>query len=285
MRERLAAQGKENFLMFGEAFDGDDVLVGSYTMPGRIDSVFYFPQKFQIFDDVFKFEGPTTKVQDLLDARPTNYGTVPQPGGIGIPPTAALVNFIDNHDVSRFLFERADETQRLHAALGYLLTMDGIPCIYYGTEQAFHGGNDPSNREPLWWSNYATDGETFQWVARLIRIRREYEALRRGDFVIRWTTDRVEDEQDAGIVAFERTTPEGAYALVVINSQGRHPSETSASTLGGESMVVSAAPGTTLVDALNGERVTVSGAGQLNVLVDPHQTRIFVPESDFVEGL
>ncbi len=271
--------------MFGEAFDGDDVLVGSYTMPGRVDSVFYFPQKFQVYNDVFLFEGPTTKVQELFDARATNYGTVPQPGGIGVPPTSALVNFIDNHDVSRFLFERADETSRLHAALGYLLTQDGIPCIYYGTEQALSGGNDPSNREPLWWSDYATDGETFRWVARLTRIRREYEALRRGDFAIRWVTDRTGDEQDAGILAFERTTPEGAYALVVINTQGRHPSETSASSLGGGSMDVGAAPGATLVDVVDGERVTVSGAGQLNVLVDPHQTRIFVREADYVEGL
>jgi len=285
VRERVAAAGKDNFLMFGEAFDGDDVLVGSYTFPGRIDSVFYFPQKFQVFDDVFGSEGPTTKIQELFDARATNYGTVPQAGGIGIPPTSALVNFIDNHDVSRFLFERRDDTDRLHAALGYLLTMDGIPCVYYGTEQAFHGGNDPANREPLWWSNYATDGETFQWVARLIHIRREYEALRRGDFVLRWVTDRVAEEQDAGIVAFERTTPDGAYALVVINTQARHASETSASSLGGESMGVSAAPGTTLVDVLNDERVTVTAAGQLNVLAGPLQTRIFVRESDVVAGL
>jgi glycosidase len=254
-------------------------------MPGRIDSVFYFPQKFQIFDDVFKREGPTTKVQELFDARSANYGTIPQPGGIGVPPTSALVNFIDNHDVSRFLFETPDDLGPLHAALGYLLTEDGIPCIYYGTEQEFSGGNDPSNREPLWWSNYATDSGTFRWIARLTRFRREYEALRRGDFAIRWVTDRVADEQDAGILAFERTTLEGAYALVVINTQGRHPSETSASSLGGGSMVVGAPPGTVLVDVVNDEQVTVTAAGQLNVRAEPHQTRIFVRESDHVEGL
>ena len=285
VRERVAAAGKDNFLLFGEAFDGDDALVGSYTMPGRIDSVFYFPQKFRVFDDVFRREGPTTKVEELFNLRPTNYGTIPQAGGIGVPPTAALVNFIDNHDVSRFLFGAPDDLGPLHAALGYLLTEDGIPCIYYGTEQAFAGGNDPSNREPLWWSGYATDGETFRWVARLTRIRREYEALRRGDFIIRWTTDRVGDEQDAGIVAFERTMPSGAYALIAINTQGRHPSETSASSLGGGSMGVGAPAGSTLVDVLTGERVTVTGAGQLNLLVQPHQTRILVPEADFIDGL
>ena len=30
-----------------------------------------------------------------------------------------------------------------------MLTQDGIPCVYYGTEQDFHGGNDPENRERM----------------------------------------------------------------------------------------------------------------------------------------
>jgi hypothetical protein len=31
MRRRLAAQGKSNFLMFGEVFDGRDDMLGSFT--------------------------------------------------------------------------------------------------------------------------------------------------------------------------------------------------------------------------------------------------------------
>ena len=38
-----------------------------------------------------------------------NYGTEPAPGGIGVPPYKALVNFIDNHDVARFLWGVADK--------------------------------------------------------------------------------------------------------------------------------------------------------------------------------
>ena len=30
------------------------------------------------------------------------------------------------------------------------IILQGIPIIYYGTEQAFHGGGDPLNRESLW---------------------------------------------------------------------------------------------------------------------------------------
>ena len=54
----------------------------------------------------------------------------------------ALVNFMDNHDVTRFLFDKPSPAA-LQNALAFLLTEDGIPCIYYGTEQEFDGGNDP----------------------------------------------------------------------------------------------------------------------------------------------
>ncbi len=280
LRKRLAAAGKDKFLMFGEAFDGDDALVGSYTMPGRLDSVFYFPQKFQVFGDVFMKGGPTRKIEELYNQRAAHYGTAPQEGGIGVAPHDTLVNFIDNHDLPRYLFQ-AKDVRALRASLAYLLTEDGIPCIYYGTEQDFSGGNDPANREVLWETGMPTDGETFQWISRLTSIRQTYRALRRGSFNLRWVTDRTGDEQDAGIVAFERKTPEGDYALVVINAQGNHPSETSARTLGGEDMPVTAPAGTVLVDALTGDRHTVTAAGQLNVTVAPFGAAILVREAEF----
>jgi len=36
------------------------------------------------------------------------------------------------------------------AALMFALTAQGIPFYYYGSEQAYAGGNDPGNRESLW---------------------------------------------------------------------------------------------------------------------------------------
>jgi alpha-amylase len=32
----------------------------------------------------------------------------------------------------------------------FIYSLVGIPIIYYGTEQAFHGANDPNDREILW---------------------------------------------------------------------------------------------------------------------------------------
>ncbi len=279
IRQRLAAAGKTKFLMFGEAFDGNDALVGSFTAPGAFDSVVNFPQTFSVFQGVFLNGGATTAIKTLQDQRAANYSSDPQPGGVGIAPSELLVNFIDNHDVPRFLWKNGN-VDALHAALSYLFTEQGLPCLYYGTEQRFHGGNDPNNREPLWWSGYATGGSTFQYTAQLIRIRKTYPALRRGRFELTWTTDHTADETDAGIVAFERKTDDGDYALVVINAQGGHPSETSAVD-GGGAMQLSAPPGTQLTDALTGSTVTVADDGTLDIQLQPYGSAIFVPSEAY----
>src|SRR5205085_12106531 len=109
--KRLAAQGKKKFLMFGEAFDGNDQLLGRYTQPNMLDSVFYFSQHYQVFHDVFEnahdpdHQAGTDKIASLWKDRSKNYNTQAQENGIGVAPAKALVNFIDNHDVARFLFD------------------------------------------------------------------------------------------------------------------------------------------------------------------------------------
>ncbi len=275
---------KQSFFMFGESFDGNDELNGSYTQNGEVDSVFHFAQKFSVFDEVFKKGAPTKRIEDQIGRVRQRYGAAPHPGGIGVAPQQALVNFLDNHDVPRFLFDRPD-TAALHNALAFLLTEEGIPCIYYGTEQQFSGGNDPYNREPLWTTGYKTDGETFQWIKRLTTLRKRYAPLRRGDLVVRWATERTGQEQDAGIFAFSRTY-EGKTALVVINTSDAKTSETSASTVGGSAMTTDFAPGTTLVDVLADDGASefqVGAGGAVTITVPARGARILVPQADVIE--
>jgi glycosidase len=272
---------KQRFFMFGESFDGNDDLDGSYTKNGEVDSVFYFPQKFNVFDNVFKYGGPTKAIEDQLMRRTMFYDSQPHADGIGIPPQQALVNFLDNHDVTRFLFDKPS-LPALHSALAYLMTEDGIPCVYYGTEQEFQGGNDPNNRERLWDSGYRTDGATFQFLQKLIKIRKAYAPLRRGDLTLKWTTTRVGQEQDAGIVAFERNDG-GKKVLVVVNTSDTHTSETAATQLGGTAMTTSFSSGTPLSDVLaDTPTVNVGGGGTLIVSVPPRGAKILVPQGDVV---
>ncbi len=291
-RQRLAAEGKTNFLMFGEAFDGNDQLLGSFTQNDALDSVFYFSQAFQVYDGVFENasvggQSGTDQIEALWNQRSMNYATTIIPGGIGVPPSKALVNFIDNHDVPRFLFASNGDTDALHNALTLLLTEDGIPDIYYGTEQDFSGGNDPGNREILWLSNFNSEGDTFQHIAKLTGIRKASIALRRGDTTVRWSTAHVGTEIDAGIFAFERTggdAPAPSYALVVLNT---NPHQASSTTDGTNPMKVSVPAGTTtLTDVLDPNLATYPVAnGTVTASVPKQSAMILFPSSQVVKGV
>jgi glycosidase len=279
MRRHALDHGKEKFFMFGEAFDGRDDLIGSFTFNGEVDSTFYFSQKFTVYDGVFKYGAATRTIEDLWTARQTNYADQPHENGIGVPPQQVLVNFMDNHDVPRFLWP-SNTVAALHSALFMLLTQDGIPCIYYGTEQQFAGGNDPTNREPLWWSGYDTQNPTFRHLRALIDLRKQYAPLRRGDLTVRWSTENVGDEQDAGIFAFERTLG-GETVLVVVNSRDA-AAETSSTTLGGSDMLTSFAPGTVLTNVLEDEdpndSFTVDAEGRVRIPLPPRGGKILVAQ-------
>ncbi len=281
IRAKAASLGKNKFLMFGEVFDGKDELVGSYTHDKELDGLFDFPQYFQVYRDVLIGGAPTKNIENRWTERRANWSTKPEESGLGVAPADLHVNFLDNHDVGRYLWQaavagRTDAKSVLHDALVLLLTEDGIPCIYYGTEQDFTGGNDPANREDLSPTNFATGGDTFQLIRRLADVRKSSRAISRGAIKFVWTTDKKASEPDGGIVAFERSTPEGDYALVVLNTAADHKSATVSGTT---PMTVGAASGTQLVDALatkDARAFVVGAGGQLNVELGPHDAVVLL---------
>jgi glycosidase len=158
---------------------------------------------------------------------------------------------------------------------------EGIPCLYYGTEQDFAGGNDPANREVLWDTGFSTTGDTFVHFRKLARIRADYAALRLGDTNIVWSTTHVGKEEDAGIFAFERAGGDAgaAYALVVMNTSNTKSSVTAEGT---NTMIAANAKGKTLVDVLDPARPSfkVGASGELRLTVPRQSSMILVPQSD-----
>jgi len=277
IREHAEGIGKENFLLFGEVFDGNDELVGSYTWDGMLDGVVDFPAKYQVFDDVFKNGGATQRIANLHAQRYENWGDAPQDGGVGVAPRDLPLSFLDNHDVARFLWQQDDDSA-IYPALAWLMLRDGIPILYYGTEQGFDGGNDPANRERLWDSGMRQDGPIFDWISVLADVREDHEPLRRGDLTYAWTTEHTADEEDAGMLVAQRTVAEtGETVLIAINT---HASQTSRTAFDGEAMVVDIAPSTVLDDVLPGEYArsfSVSGDGTLTIELGPRQVAVLVP--------
>ncbi|MBN2496092.1 MAG: alpha-amylase [Deltaproteobacteria bacterium] len=317
IRRHAAERGKHNFFMFGEAFDGDDQLLGAYTQGEGVDSVFYFSQYYTVFRGAMLGDGSRTCELERLHCR--RHGCESDPcgegqrfdalysgsgkvngqvgeDGLALSPRQLPVGFLSNHDVGRFLYfmpeawSQSEKRALLHLALGYLLSSDGIPCLYYGVEQEFAGGNDPANRETLWdkryyktpvwkdgriqmaqktydsdgdgaddalWEPYDTGNPTFQYIAKLNALRREHEALRRGTLQVRWST-RTGGGEDHGIYAFERRSADETI-LVVLNLGAESTSRTASA---GQSMCVGFEPRTELTDLLDPDaRYTVTDSG------------------------
>ncbi|MBW2732759.1 MAG: alpha-amylase [Deltaproteobacteria bacterium] len=291
MRQRAKALGKNNFLQFGEAFTGADTLLAEYTRDGEVDSVFYFSQMYAL-RDVFAAGEPTSRLEGLHEARTRLYESKPHADGIGSAPMDVPINFLDNHDVARFLnvTDKADPAQAvnaLHGALVYLMTSIGIPCIYYGTEQQFEGGNDPGNRENMWLGNakrklrpFDRENPTFKLIKTLNQIRKKHLPLRRGDFSVKWASNHSGAESDAGIFAFERAA--GAEkVLVVLNTKACTESQKSSKTsFEGAAMGTTFASGAVLQNVLPdgdaNDSVTVGGDGSVEIEVPCYGAKILV---------
>lgn len=93
----------------------------------------------------------------------------------------ALFNFLDTHDTMR-LRTRCGSPDVFYQQLTALMTLPGSACIYYGTEIALEGGNDPDCRRPMPWHRVEAgecDAEIDEMKA-LIALRKGYPQLRRG---------------------------------------------------------------------------------------------------------
>src|SRR5713101_4537931 len=116
-------------------------------------------------------------------------------------PGLALATLMDNHDMNRFLWMAGGNADRLKLAATLLLTLPGMPVIYYGTEvglsQRFDGVVENAEaRLPMLWGGDQNQDLLAHFQA-LGRLRRDSAALRRGD--------RRTVLADAEVFAYERS--------------------------------------------------------------------------------
>ena len=140
------------------------------------------------------------------------------------PHPEMLVTFFGNHDNSRFMGEKGSSVAKLKAAFSLLLTMRGIPQIYYGDEIAMTGGNDPDNRRDFpggfpgdphnaFTASGRTpeEGDVFAYVHSLLNLRKSHPALRIGkQWHIGW---------DESYYAFLRELPEEKLLVIYNNAE------------------------------------------------------------------
>ncbi len=78
------------------------------------------------------------------------------------------------------------------------LTIPGVPCIYYGDDIGFTGGNDPDNRRMMKFDGLEKqEKELLEQVSMLSKLRRQLPALSYGSF-------RIIESKDPNVMIFER---------------------------------------------------------------------------------
>ena len=103
-----------------------------------------------------------------------------------------LVTFIDNHDMPRFLSVVHNE-KHLRLALSILMTLRGVPCLFYGTEQSLHcdieGGADPYNRPMM--ETWDSSHPNYSLIQVLSNLRKDNPALAMGSYEERYITEDI----------------------------------------------------------------------------------------------
>ena len=122
-----------------------------------------------------------------------------------------LMNFVDNHDVTR-IASILSNPEHLPLAYGILFGMPGIPCIYYGSEWGEPGVKAPDNDyalRPCFES--PMPNELTEFIKKLISLRKESDALCNGGYRNIMITNHQ--------LIFERKS-ETERVLIAINASG-----------------------------------------------------------------
>ena len=150
------------------------------------------------------------------------------------------MTFLDNHDVGqRFYFSDPGTPNRfddqLTLGLACLMSLQGIPCLYYGTEQGLHGngGKDLSVREALWGKGSNAFDRThpfYQGLPSIAAVRAKQPALRYGRLYFRpLSGDGVHfgiSPFSGGVLAFSRVLNDQEVLVVAnTNTQSRFQGE------------------------------------------------------------
>lgn len=235
MREFSLSIGKRNFFTYGEVFDEEEKInqfIGRNTNltdePIGVDAALDFPLFFRL-PSVAKGLAPPSAIRDMFRHRKVIESNILSTHG---DATNFFVTFLDNHDMRQRFYYRnpANPVQfdrQLTLGIACLFGLQGIPCLYYGTEQGLHGtgGSDAAVREALWGKGANAFDPLHPFYAaiqQLSRVRAEQPALRYGRQYFRPISgDGVTfgiSSFSPGVIAFSRILHD-QEVLVVANTQ------------------------------------------------------------------
>lgn len=273
MLETARAKGIPNFHIFGEVAtqEVDPALTARWTriagLPSNLDMAFAAAAQ-----RVVSGKTGTDVFARMLEDDALYEG--------GAPAATRLPTFLGNHDFGRFaMFVKqanpaaSDEELLARVALGHamLLTLRGVPVIYYGDEQGFvSDGNDQLARENMFpskvavyndndligtnattaQSSFDTAHPLYRHIAALVDVRQSTPALQSGLTRIRHFSDK------PGLLVVSRFDPKTGREVVlayntsaqpVTNTVAIEPASLNFAPLAGQCPVEANAPGSVTV--------------------------------------
>ena len=224
-RIRGELEWDQHFYLVGETFEGDRNLIKAYVDPDTmLDGQFDFPLRAQLLRIVLGRRDSMRDLVGFLDGNDGFYG-----------PGAVMSTFVGNHDVPRVIHLAEDTPlfgewdggkqrawtdrpalpstarpfERVAVAYTLLMTVPGIPLLYYGDEIGMAGAGDPDNRHFMQWDGLSAHQVWLRdRLTALIAARHRHPALRRGQRRSLGTGDDV--------AVYEMSAP-GDRVLVALN--------------------------------------------------------------------
>lgn len=285
MQARAKARGIPNFHIFAEVMTGD---VDTATLARYNATDRYLPLDFAFtwtVVGVLSAERGTDSLTRLFADDVLYQG--------GAAAARALPIFLGNHDNGRFatlLRQRrrdmsdAELFGRVRLGHALLLTLRGVPVLYYGDEQGFNGdGHDQDAREDMFASQVASFNDNrligpavpagrdhfdpshplYTEIAALARLRQAHPALRRGETIVR------ADSKTPGLFAVSRVDRASGEEILLAFNTGQTPI----------SAQVAIDPATKSLRALHGQCAAPAAPGSVSLSLAPLDYIICVAET------
>jgi cyclomaltodextrinase / maltogenic alpha-amylase / neopullulanase len=196
LKEEVIVPQNRRLYQIGETF-GSRELIGNYVGSGLLDGQFDFNLYFDA-RSIFALDSESfVRMNQSLKETFAYYGT-----------NHLMGNITGNHDLPRFIsfaggalrFDedsaeagwsrniQVDDTvgyDKLSMLTAFIMTIPGVPVVYYGDEIGMPGGGDPDSRRPMRFENLNEhEIRTREIASQLGRLRQNRLSLIYGDFTV-----------------------------------------------------------------------------------------------------
>ncbi len=196
IKNQIVIPENKPFYQIGETYGNRD-LIGSYVNSGELDAQFdfnlYFDLRAALLYNNVSFEKLNASLQESMNW----YGFHNLMGNItGNHDMGRFISYADGSidpktDDKEIIWNGINEVKdtnaykKLSMLTAFIMTVPGIPVVYYGDELGIPGAGDPDNRKMMKFDGLSVyEQKTKDVAAKLIGLRRTNMALIYGDLEV-----------------------------------------------------------------------------------------------------